>query len=111
MMSSSAPLSLGSPVSLGWSRKSWEPGKNARVEDVEEFYPPNPGAGLRWLAVRRPEVYRERVETKHTLSAGDTHLKLLEQIEERGKRERIEHKQLLIDRYNALDAEPGPIEV
>jgi hypothetical protein len=32
-------------------------------------------------------------------------LKLLEDIEERGKRERIEQKQLLIDRANATDVE------
>jgi len=39
-------------------------GKNARVEDVEEYYPPQAGAGLKWLAVRQPEKYQQKTEQK-----------------------------------------------
>ncbi len=68
------------------------------------------GAGEPW---RRHALARSKKagslprkpETKHTLNISEGFLKLLEDIEERGKRERRENKQLLIDRANAVDAE------
>ena len=64
-------------------------GTNARVIEIEEFYPPNPSAGLRWLALRRPEIYREKVEQKRPLS-DHPFLEILERMDERDKRERAE---------------------
>ena len=54
---------------------------------------------------RKPDVYREKTATKHTTDIGEGFLKLLEEIEERGKIERVEQKQLLIDRANAVNVD------
>ena len=72
---------------------------------VKRWIPGNPGVGMRWLAVRRPEIYREKSEKSLKHDTSEVFLKLLEEITERGKRERIEHKQRLIDRANAVEAE------
>jgi hypothetical protein len=59
-----------------------------------------------WLQNRMPEVYREKVEQKHTLSADDAFLRFLEHLDDQGRAER-EQKQL-VDRANAVDVEPEP---
>ena len=83
-------------------------GKNARVEEVEEFYPPNPGVGLRWLAARKPEVYREKSETTPKIDVGEKFLKLLDHIEAKGRKELADpdFRQKLIDKKNAIDLTP-----
>ena len=58
-----------------------------------------------------PEVYREKTETKPAVNISEGFLKLLEDITERGKRERIEQRQLLVDRANAFDREFDSPEV
>jgi uncharacterized protein YjcR len=43
--------------------------------------------GMKWLAARRPERYRQRKEDKRVLSMDDAFLKFLEQMDEEKKRE------------------------
>jgi hypothetical protein len=85
-------------------------GKAKRVEKVEEYHPPQAGNGLKWLAARKPHIYRQQAEQTQKLDIGKVWLKVLEDITERGKREQIEHKQFLIDRANAIDLEVEPVD-
>ena len=50
---------------IGFSRKEQKvvgSGEDAHVVEFEKYYPPQSGVGLKWLAVRRPEGYRENSE-------------------------------------------------
>ena len=46
-------------------------GEEARIIEVEKYYPPQAGAGLKWLAARRPEQYRDKREPED--DNGDPH--------------------------------------
>ena len=78
----------------------------ASGKKVTEYFPPDVAAQRLWLQNRMPEVYREKVEQKHTLSADDAFLRFLEHLDDQGRAER-EQKQL-VDRANAVDVEPEP---
>jgi hypothetical protein len=58
------------------------------VKQLRKWIPGNPHAGMKWLAARRPEQYRERKEDKRILSMDEAFLKFLEQIDEEQKREK-----------------------
>ena len=55
------------------------------VKQMRKWVPGNPHAGMKWLAARRPEVYRERNEDKHILSMDDAFLQFLEKMDEEQK--------------------------
>lgn len=67
----------------------------------EEYYPPDVAAGKFWLQHRMPDVYRERSEHNFNVNINEGFLKLLEDVEKRGKAERVQ----LIDRDGAVDAD------
>ena len=73
---------------------------------MEEFYPPNAGAGLRWLAARRPHIYREKISQEHS-TADEGFLWFLQRMDERDLIEREQRKLLgpVIQKDNATDAE------
>jgi hypothetical protein len=59
---------------VGFARKEQKvvgSGEDAHVIEIERYYPPQAGAGLRWLAARRPEQYREKREPEETLELSD----------------------------------------
>jgi hypothetical protein len=47
------------------------------VRQMRKWIPGNPHAGMKWLAARRPEQYRERKEDKRILSMDDAFLRFL----------------------------------
>src|SRR5262249_34676163 len=55
------------------------------VKQLRKWIPGNPHAGLKWLAARRPEQYRERKEDKRILSMDDAFLQFLEKMDEEQK--------------------------
>ena len=69
-------------------------GKNARVEEVEEYYPPQAGAGLKWLAARQPEQYQQKAEQKPELSVSEGLRATLEVMSERSRLLRAERARL-----------------
>jgi hypothetical protein len=65
------------------------------VKQMRKWIPGNPHAGMKWLAARRPEVYREQKDHKHTLSADEAFLRFLDHLDEEAKERRakvIEHQ-------------------
>ena len=46
---------------------------------MRKWIPGNAHAGMKWLAARRPSVYREQKDTKHHLDADDAFLRFLDQ--------------------------------
>jgi len=91
----------------GFEREAEKATASGKKVTIKEYFPPDVAAQRLWLQNRMPEVYREKVEQKHTLSADDAFLRFLEHCEEQGKIELQEHKQL-VDRTNAVDVEPEP---
>ena len=57
------------------------------VKQMRKWVPGNPHAGMKWLAARRPEQYRERKEDKRILSMDDAFLKFLDKMDEDAKRQ------------------------
>ena len=55
------------------------------VKQMQKWIPGNPHAGMKWLAARRPEQYRERKEDKRILSMDDAFLQFLEKMDEEQK--------------------------
>ena len=58
------------------------------VKQMRKWVAGNPHAGMKWLAARRPEVYREQKEVKHALSMDDAFLQFLDKMDERAKLEK-----------------------
>ena len=83
------------------------------VKHMQKWIPGNPHAGMKWLAARRPEQYRERKEGKRILSMDDAFLKFLEQLEEENKRKKALYasRQLIeLKAENVIDAEAVEVE-
>jgi hypothetical protein len=72
----------------GYYVKVDEMDRFGNVKELRKWIPGNPHAGMKWLAARRPEQYRERKEDKRVLSADDAFLRFLEQMDEEQKREK-----------------------
>ena len=78
------------------------------VRQLRKWISGNPHAGMKWLAARRPEQYRERKEDKRILSMDDAFLKFLEQLDEENKREKALYasKQVIeLKAENVIEAE------
>ena len=69
-------------------------GKSAHVEEVEIYYPPQAGAGLKWLAARRPEQYQQKTEQKPAFSVSEGLRAALEDMSERSRQRRAERARL-----------------
>ena len=65
------------------------------VKQMRKWVAGNPHAGMKWLAARRPEVYRERKELKHALSMDEAFLRFLDQMEERAKLEKARNARVI----------------
>jgi len=90
----------------GFEREAEKATASGKKVTIKEYFPPDVAAQRLWLQNRMPEVYREKVEQKHTLSADDAFLRFVEHLDDQGRAER-EQKQL-VDRANAVDVEPEP---
>jgi hypothetical protein len=69
----------------GYYVKVDEMDRFGNVKQLHKWIPGNPHVGMKWLAARRPEQYKERKEGKHILSMDDAFLKFLEEIEEEAR--------------------------
>ena len=47
------------------------------IKRVKKWISGNPGVGMRWLSCRKPEIYREKREDSHVLSADEEFAKAL----------------------------------
>ena len=83
----------------GFEREVDKATASGKKVTIKEYFPPDVAAQRLWLQNRMPEVYREKVEQKHTLSSDDAFLKFLEHLDDQGRAKR-EQKQL-VDRANA----------
>ena len=73
------------------------------VKQMRKWIPGNAHAGMKWLAARRPSVYREQKDTKHTLSADDAFLRFLDVLEAKHQVSHDSQSDAL--RLEVLDAE------
>jgi hypothetical protein len=70
---------------------------------AREWVKGDANAGMKWLAARRPEVYREQRQVKHELDMDQAFLRFLDQMDEQAKLEkarnarRIPHQPPVID--------------
>jgi hypothetical protein len=82
---------------VGFTRKEQKligSGEDARVEEVEKYFPPQPGVGLKWLAVRRPEQYREKREPEETHTLHEGLRAAMEDMRERARLRKAEQARL-----------------
>jgi hypothetical protein len=85
----------------GFEREVDKATASGKKVTLKEYFPPDVAAQRLWLQNRMPEVYREKVEQKHTLSADDAFLRFLEHCESQGKAEQLQ----LVDRAAVEDAQ------
>jgi hypothetical protein len=69
--------------------------KGGRVITIEENVPPNGSMGMKWLASRRPNEWREKKEQDPKQRVGEAFLKALEDMNERAKLRRAERAELI----------------
>jgi len=69
--------------------------RNGNIRQLRKWIPGNAHAGLKWLAARRPEVYREQKNVKHQLNMDDDFLRFLDLMEERAKLERARNARVI----------------
>jgi len=65
------------------------------LRQLRKWVPGNAHAGLKWLAARRPEIYRDQKDVKHTLSMDDAFLRFLDQMDEQAKLDRAQNAKLI----------------
>jgi len=82
--------------------------RNGNIRQLRKWIPGNAHAGLKWLAARRPEVYREQKNLKHQLSMDDAFLRFLDQMEERAKLERARNARVIEHQPAGDIKSPGP---
>jgi hypothetical protein len=70
------------------------------VKQMRKWIPGNAHAGIKWLSSRRPEVYREQKEHKHSLNMDDAFLRFLDQMDEQATLDRAERAKLIEHRPN-----------
>jgi hypothetical protein len=84
--------------------------RNGKVT-VREWVKGDPHAGLKWLAARRPEIYRQQKDVKHQLGMDDAFLRFLDQMEERAKLERAEGAKLIEHKPSDVKSDVRKAEV
>jgi hypothetical protein len=55
--------------------------RHGHKHTLRKWIPGNAHAGMKWLAARRPSVYREQKEHKHSLNMDDAFLRFLDNME------------------------------
>jgi hypothetical protein len=65
------------------------------VKPMRKWVAGNPHAGMKWLAARRPEVYREHKEVKHALSMDEAFLHFLDKMDEEAKLEKAKNARMI----------------
>jgi hypothetical protein len=78
---------------IGFSRKEQKvvgSGEDAYVIEIEKYYPPQAGVGLRWLSVRRPEQYRENRELDEKGEVGGVLAAMMERMRDNAIRKKAE---------------------
>jgi hypothetical protein len=69
--------------------------RKGNIRQLRKWIPGNAHAGLKWLAARRPEVYREQKNVKHQLSMDEAFLRFLDQMEEQAKIEKARNARMI----------------
>jgi len=69
--------------------------RTGRVHKVRKWIPGNAHAGMKWLSSRRPAVYRNQKDVKHTLSMDDAFLRFLDQMDEQAKLDRADKAKVI----------------
>jgi hypothetical protein len=71
------------------------------LKQLRKWVPGNAHAGMKWLAARRPQVYREQKDVHHSLSTNDAFLRFLDLMDE-------EQKLLKAQRARVIEHQPSP---
>jgi hypothetical protein len=74
--------------------------RNGKIK-VREWVKGDAHAGMKWLAARRPQVYREQKDVHHSLNMDQAFLRFLDQIDE-------EQKLLKAQRARVIEHQPSP---
>jgi hypothetical protein len=69
--------------------------RHGHKHTLRKWIPGNAHAGIKWLSSRRPEVYRDQKDHKHTLSMDDAFLRFLDQMDEEQKLLRSQSAKLI----------------
>jgi hypothetical protein len=69
--------------------------RSGKVRQLRKWIPGNAHAGLKWLAARRPEIYREQKAVKHQLGMDDAFLRFLDLMDEQAKIERARNARMI----------------
>jgi len=75
--------------------------RSGNVKQLRKWVPGNAHAGMKWLAARRPQVYREQKDVHHTMNANDAFLRFLDQMDE-------EQKLLKAQAARMIEHQPSP---
>lgn len=79
---------------IGFSRREQKvvgSGEDAYVIEIEKYYPPQAGVGIRWLSARRPEQYREnREEPDEKSEVGGIMAAMMERMRDNAIRRKAE---------------------
>jgi hypothetical protein len=65
------------------------------VRTIRKWVPGNPGAGLKWLAVRRPDTYQQIKVTEHKHTLSESMNKMLDLMEEELRLDRANRAKLI----------------
>jgi hypothetical protein len=71
---------------------------------VREWVKGDANSGMKWLAARRPEVYREQRQVKHQLTMDEAFLQFLDQMDEQAKLEKARNARLIEHKLDVEDA-------
>jgi hypothetical protein len=62
---------------------------------VREWVKGDANSGMKWLAARRPEIYREQRKVKHQLTMDEAFLRFLDHMDEQAKLEKARNARLI----------------
>jgi hypothetical protein len=79
--------------------------RSGNIRQMRKWIPGNAHAGIKWLSSRRPEVYREQSNVKHTLNMDDAFLRFLDQMDEQAKLERADRAKVI--EHQLAEIEPA----
>jgi hypothetical protein len=74
----------------GYYVQTEEINSKGSVKRIRKWIPGNPGVGMRWLACRKPEMYREKREESRRLSVDEEFAKAMENMNQRVETKRRE---------------------